>query len=42
MAKIFIVFYSTYGHIHKTAEAEAVGAREVAGTKRSTFSRCRS
>jgi NAD(P)H dehydrogenase (quinone) len=31
MAKIFVVFYSTYGHIHKMAEAEAAGAREVPG-----------
>jgi NAD(P)H:quinone oxidoreductase type IV len=33
MPKIFVVFYSTYGHIHKMAEAEAVGAREVHGTE---------
>src|ERR1700749_2806806 len=37
MAKIFIVFYSTYGHVHKLAEAEAVGAREVAGTEAHIF-----
>ncbi len=37
MAKVFIVFYSTYGHIHKMAEAEAVGAREVAGTEAHIF-----
>ena len=33
MPKIFVVFYSTYGHVHKMAEAEAAGAREVPGTE---------
>ena len=37
MAKVFIVFYSTYGHVHQLAEAEAVGAREVAGTEAHIF-----
>ena len=29
MAKIFVVFYSMYGHIHKMSEAVAAGARQV-------------
>lgn len=29
--KILIVFYSTYGHVYKMAEAVAEGAKEVAG-----------
>jgi NAD(P)H dehydrogenase (quinone) len=33
MAKVQIVFYSTYGHVWKLAEAVAAGAREVAGTQ---------
>jgi NAD(P)H dehydrogenase (quinone) len=33
MAKIQIVFYSMYGHVHKLAEAVAEGAREVSGTE---------
>jgi len=32
-AKILIVFYSMYGHIHRMAEAVAEGAREVAGAE---------
>ena len=32
MAKIFVVFYSTYGHLNRMAEAEAAGAREVPGS----------
>ncbi len=33
MAKIQVVFYSTYGHIYQLAEAVAEGAREVAGSE---------
>src|SRR5437867_622789 len=33
MAKIYVVFYSLYGHIFKMAEAEAAGAREIAGAE---------
>jgi len=32
MAKIQIVFYSMFGHVHKLAEAVAEGARQVPGT----------
>lgn len=32
MPKIFVVFYSTYGHVHKMADAVAAGAREVPGS----------
>jgi NAD(P)H dehydrogenase (quinone) len=32
--KIYIVFYSTYGHIYRMAEAVAEGAREVSGADR--------
>ncbi len=31
--KVKIVFYSMYGHIYRMAEAEAEGAREVAGAE---------
>jgi NAD(P)H dehydrogenase (quinone) len=31
MAKVLIVFYSMYGHIHKMAEAVAEGVRDVPG-----------
>ncbi len=31
--KIKVVFYSTYGHMHKMAEAAVEGAREVAGAE---------
>ena len=31
MSKIYVVFYSMYGHIYKMAEAVAQGAREVTG-----------
>lgn len=31
-AKILVVFYSMFGHIHTMAEAVAEGARSVAGT----------
>ena len=29
--KVLVVFYSTYGHIYRMAQAVAEGAREVAG-----------
>jgi len=32
MSKILILYYSTYGHIEKMADAIAEGARKVAGT----------
>ena len=32
MAKIHVVFYSTWGHVYKMAESAAAGAREVAGS----------
>src|SRR4051794_6112833 len=35
--KVSVVFYSTYGHIYKMAEAVAAGAREVAGAEGSLF-----
>ena len=31
--KVLIVFYSTYGHIYKMAEAVAEGAKAVAGAE---------
>lgn len=31
--KVLIVYYSTYGHIHKMAEAVAAGVREVEGAE---------
>jgi NAD(P)H dehydrogenase (quinone) len=31
-AKVQVIFYSTYGHVYRLAEAIAEGAREVAGT----------
>lgn len=31
--KVLVVFYSTYGHIYKMAEAVAEGAKAVAGTE---------
>ena len=31
--KVLVVFYSTYGHIYKMAEAVAEGAKKVAGTE---------
>jgi len=37
MAKIYVVFYSTYGHVYKMAEAVAEGARKVAGTEVKIF-----
>ncbi len=34
---IQVIFYSMYGHIHKMAEAVAVGAREVSGAEVSLY-----
>ena len=31
--KVLIVYYSTYGHVHKMAEAVAEGVKEVAGAE---------
>jgi NAD(P)H dehydrogenase (quinone) len=31
--KVQVIFYSTYGHVYRLAEAVAAGAREVAGTE---------
>ena len=31
--KVLVVFYSTYGHVYRMAEAVAEGAREVAGSQ---------
>ena len=36
-AKVQIIFYSTYGHVWKLAEAVAEGARSVAGTDVQVF-----
>src|SRR5215470_10452434 len=33
MAKILVVYYSSYGHVETMAGAVAEGAREVAGTE---------
>lgn len=33
MAKVLVVYYSTYGHTEKMAQAVAEGARSVAGTE---------
>ena len=30
---VLVVFYSTYGHVHKMAEAVAEGAKQVAGAE---------
>ena len=32
-AKVHVIFYSTYGHVYRLADAIAQGAREVAGTE---------
>ena len=32
MAKVLVLYYSMYGHVERMAQAEAEGAREVAGT----------
>ena len=31
--KVQVIFYSTYGHVFRLAEAVAEGAREVAGAE---------
>ena len=31
--KVLVVYYSTYGHVHKMAEAVAEGVKEVSGTE---------
>jgi NAD(P)H dehydrogenase (quinone) len=31
--KVLVVYYSTYGHVHKMAEAVAEGIKEVSGTE---------
>ena len=36
-AKVHIIFYSTYGHVFRLAEAIAEGAREVAGVESQMF-----
>ena len=33
MSKVLVLYYSAYGHIEKTAEAVAEGARAVPGTE---------
>ena len=33
MAKVLVLYYSMYGHVERMAQAEAEGAREVAGTE---------
>jgi NAD(P)H dehydrogenase (quinone) len=35
--KVFVVFYSTYGHVFRMAEAVAAGARSVAGATADVF-----
>ena len=37
MAKVSVVFYSMYGHVHRMAEAVAEGARSVAGAEVKLF-----
>jgi NAD(P)H:quinone oxidoreductase type IV len=37
MTKLYVVFYSMYGHVYQMAEAEAAGAREVEGVEVSLF-----
>jgi len=37
MAKVQVIFYSTYGHVWRLAEAVAEGAREVAGAEVQVF-----
>jgi NAD(P)H dehydrogenase (quinone) len=37
MAKVSVVFYSMYGHVHRMAEAVAEGARSVAGSEVKLF-----
>ncbi len=31
--KILIIYYSTYGHVHKMAEAVAEGAKQIEGAE---------
>jgi NAD(P)H dehydrogenase (quinone) len=33
MARVYVVFYSMYGHIHQLAQAEAAGAAQVPGAE---------
>ncbi|MGE5610970.1 MAG: NAD(P)H:quinone oxidoreductase [Bacillota bacterium] len=35
--KVHVIFYSTYGHVYRLAEAVAEGAREVPGTEVEVF-----
>ncbi|MFN7926022.1 MAG: NAD(P)H:quinone oxidoreductase [Bryobacteraceae bacterium] len=35
--KVYVVFYSTYGHVYKMAESVAAGVREVEGAEVSLF-----
>lgn len=35
--KVYVVFYSTYGHVYKMAEAVAAGAKEVPGAEVKLF-----
>jgi NAD(P)H dehydrogenase (quinone) len=35
--KVYVVFYSMYGHIYRMAEAVAAGAREVQGAEVALF-----
>lgn len=37
MAKIHVIFYSMYGHVHQLAEAVADGARQVGGSEVKLF-----
>jgi NAD(P)H dehydrogenase (quinone) len=37
MPRVYVVFYSMYGHIHRMAEAVADGAREVDGSEVGVF-----
>ena len=37
MAKVQVIFYSMYGHVHTMAEAVAAGAREVDGAEVSIY-----
>lgn len=37
MSKIYVIFYSMYGHVYELAEAQAAGAREVPGAEVSLF-----
>src|SRR5690348_4792559 len=37
MVKVYVVFYSMYGHVHRLAEAVAEGARGVEGAEVALF-----